>query len=192
MKAITSIAFALALGSAAAAQGPSRPFASSGWLDASAQPRETPNTTLIETCTEIGCRDTAWIRLLEDRRERPLTAAPGGRAYRYFVDYYEVGLGLKIVRLEVTADGAATLSWSYPGSPPQSRAISPQTLAAFDAALAASRFDAAEVSAAPTCVADGDEVVFEAVANGRYKFVVEPCGGEAGLRRAMDILDGQT
>jgi hypothetical protein len=170
-------------------------FASSGWLDAAAS-RTAPDTRYAGgDCAPPGvnaCRLAAWRELLSSRGEAELAAPAGGRSYRYMADIYAHGLGLKIVRLDVDAAGKGTITWSRPRGRPSSHPVSASTLAAFDTALAASRFDKAGVQRVERIACDGDETVFEAVAGGRYKEVVEPCGDEAGLDKALAVLDGES
>lgn len=183
-------------------------FGASGWIAASA-PRAAPETRYaLDPCPEADsdfrgpsvhlrvlaeCRARNWPELLKARGEAPLTAPAGGRSYRFMADIYAHGLGLKIVRLDVDAAGKATITWSRPRGRPNSHAVSSETLAAFDAALAGSRLDktgAQKIDEATAC--EGDETVFEAVVGGRYKAIVEPCGDEAGLDKALAVLDGES
>jgi hypothetical protein len=185
-----AFAAAVAIPSLSLSQG----FASSGWLDA-AGPRPAPDSRYFgEDCSPSGpadCRLKAWRDLLAARGHTELSAPAGGRSYRYLVDHYDHGLGLKIVRLDVAADGKATFTASYPRGRATARPLSGDVVTAFEAALAKSRFSAAGVQKVGEAVCEGDETVFEAVVGGRYKVVIEPCGDEAGLDKAMAVLDGE-
>ena len=186
---LTAVLVAAAAPAATSGQG----FASSGWLDAAA-PRSAPDTRYIGgDCALEGvaaCRLGAWRELLTSRGHTELFAPAGARSYRYLVDHYTYGLGLKIVRLDIDAAGKATFTSSYPRGRAAGRPVPAEVVAAFDAALARSRFSQAGVQKLERVDCDGDETVFEAVVAGRYKVVVEPCGDEVGLDKAMAVLDG--
>ena len=69
--------------------------------------------------------------------------------------------------------------------------MSAEVVAAFDAALTSSSFPGADVRKVERVACIGDETIFEAVVGGRYKVVIESCGDEAGLDRAMAVLDSE-
>ena len=169
-------------------------FASSGWLDA-ARPRAAPDSRYAgRDCAgpaASACRLVAWREFLTSRGEVELSAPAGGRSYRFMIDRYSFGLGLKVMRLDVDAAGEASLTSSYPRRPAAGRRVPADVLAAFDAALATSKFSAAGAKKIGRAACEGDETIFEAVVGGRYKLVIEPCGDEAGLDKAMAVLDGQ-
>jgi hypothetical protein len=103
------------------------------------------------------------------------------------IDSYEIGLGLYIVRLDIAADGRATLTSSYPKGQPSIRNLPNDRVDAFLKALEASQLKDAQ-PAPRSGVCKGDETVFEAIVEDRYRYVVQPCGDEAGLTKAVEIL----
>ncbi|CAN5143949.1 hypothetical protein BH11PSE2_BH11PSE2_10100 [soil metagenome] len=182
--AIAASLFALA--SAAFAAGPA--YHASDWTDYS-QTRPVPETIYAgNDCKDAKCRKDAWLKMLSDRGETDLDSPPGGRSYRALVDGYQVGLGLYIVRLDIAADGRATVTSSYPKQEPRIRAMPIPQIEAFDAAIAQSQLAKATASPKTRDCKDGDETVFEALVEDRYRFIVQPCADEAGLNRAIDIL----
>jgi len=108
------------------------------------------------------------------------------------IDRFDFGLGLKIVRMDIDATGKGTLTWSYTRRRATVHPVSAEVVAAFDAALTSSSFPGADVRKVERVACTDDETIFEAVVGGRYKVVIEPCGDEAGLDRAMAVLDNES
>jgi hypothetical protein len=122
-------------------------------------------------------RPAALSNLLKSQEKEPLDAASGGQSYRLIQ-------GASVTRLDIAADGRATLNAT--GKP--SANLSNAKLEAFLAALDASRFKTAASAPALAEVCSNDiEISFEALVDDRYRAVAE-CGDPLGLKPALDVL----
>lgn len=162
-------------------------YSASEWVDYG-KPRPAPLSSYACAEATADCEAKGWDKLLQSRGEAALDAASGGQSYRVIVDDPKAGKGLFFARLEIAADGRATLTRSYAGEKPAGTSLRNDKLEAFLAALDASQFKtaAAKAGAAAACK-DSFEIVFEALVEDRYRAVVE-CGDELGLLKAVDLL----
>jgi hypothetical protein len=162
-------------------------YHSSGWV-AYGKPRAAPEIVLTtKDCGEPACRTQAWKKLLEGRGETELDAPIGGASYRVLAPGPQ---GLYVGRLDISGDGRATLTESLAGQPPKARNLPSAKLEAFLAAVEASQFKAAQAAPRSAECTFAHDLVFEALVDEGYKFVVQPCADEAGLAKAVEILRG--
>lgn len=132
-------------------------------------------------------QDAAWAKVLQRLEEGELDSPPGGRAYRFV---FKEGAGEPgSVRLDIAADGRATVTTKSPGQPSRSANLPNSSIEAFDAAVATAGLAAAAPAAAEVAPCPGGApLVFEAMVEDRYRYVAEPCWTGASLRPALDVL----
>lgn len=165
-------------------------FQASAWTDY-AKPKPIPLYAAACKVSEAkGCPE-AWTRLLAAVDQSVLDAPSGGRAFRAIIGHGADDPNAYVVRLDIAADGRATVTTRFRGQPGQGASLSNAKVEVFDAALARSKFDKAEPSdIVHVCNDGGQRTVFEALVDDRYKFAVEECGDEAGLASALAVLQG--
>jgi hypothetical protein len=174
---------------AAHAQAPA--LQASAWTDY-AKPKPIPiyGGQDCKPADPSGCAE-AWRKLLAIFGQEALDAPTGGRTYRAMIGHGPADPNLYLLRLDIAADGRATVTTSFKGQPGQGASFSNAKVEAFDAALAASTFDKSAPSTALAVCKDGQSpVIFEALVEDRYKVVVDGCGLEPGLARALAALTG--
>lgn len=146
------------------------------------------------------CRLDIWRQTLSAYHQAELQPPAGGRSYRLLMIQSNIITATPtLYQLDIDATGAGKLSevsllevhdgkmkdafhaWSGP--------MATTDVAAFEHALAATRFD---VMPKPDGLVhgchDGENITLEAVKDGRYKWVSEPCGDEAGLYSVLALL----
>jgi hypothetical protein len=108
--------------------------------------------------------------------------ASDGPSYRAIVG------GAEVMRLQVAGDGRATLTMTDKTGKTDSGFFTNRQLDALDAALGEARLNG-ETMAVPEGCKPETGIIFETLAEGRYRYGVE-CGG-GPLAKAVEILRGR-
>lgn len=157
---------------------------------------DAPRTAL---CVPPASSGQDYLAYVHEQPLRPLVCEKGREVYRFISYTYHLGVQLNSFRLEVGADGHATITlrrtdFVLKGTPPlifdRTRMLTDDELAEFRKVFDASNYWSlpSERDFDPNCVPNGMSLV-EVVRDGRYHDRARTCSGDPSMDPVFDLVN---